>query len=340
MKRILFFLGCATILFLASCKKELSDSAVTLYTNHPLNDTLWIKNLPATAEVHNLIQLLTPAIVVDSFDTDKDTTITYGDSLDIKITGGSCTGTGGATVTGKVKLEIFLLKKKADFIKAFKATTVGDSLMNARVVFFIRITKDGKEVSLKPGTSIRLRVIDHGSNNIQGSFLAPYSGMESNPVPASGLDTSFTWKKLDNTTASFLKPYTKPGFGKGYEFNINQLRWTGLLEDVDSLRERSTTKITTYFPPNFTNKNTVVFAVYSNANIIVNLKSDMASKTFSAVNFLSHGRIKVLSISKIGSDFYLATKEVINPGLNTGQVFKLTPEKKSLNEIKQFLDTL
>jgi hypothetical protein len=325
------------VLFATACQKELSDNNITRYPDHPLNDTVWIKNVPSTAAVHALAELLSPAIVVDSFDTNKDTTITYGDSLDIRFTAGSCQGTGGVTVTGKAKLEIFWLKKRGDYIKAFKSTSSNDSIMNGRIVFFVRITKDGKELTLKPGTSIRLRMIDpFGSSH---GRLDLFYGRETNPTPVSGIDTGFTWKKFDNASG-MLKPYMKPGFGIGWEFNINQLRWNGLLEDIDSLKDHSTTRISGYFSPNFTNKNTVVFAVYTNLNVIVNLKADINSRTFSAANFLPHGRIKLLSISKIGEDFYLSTKDIIDPGLNKGLVFKLTPEKKSLNEIKQFLDSL
>lgn len=328
------------ILLLASCQKELSDSDITRYTNHPLNDTVWTGALSAGASVHELSQLIAPVIRIDSFDTDKDTTLVYGDSLDIRFTAGSCVGAGGAAVTGKVKLEIFWLKKKADFIRAFKQTACNDTLLSAKGVFFIRLTKEGKELSLAPGASVRVRIIDPepGSSGITFNYV----GSESNPLPPSGIDTSFKWRRVENTPSGpdfTIKPYLKPWFGPGIEFEIKRLRWFGIQSVLDSLRNPNSVKITTILPLNFTNKNTVVFAVFANATSVINLKADYDSRSFYALNFPRQAQIKLLSISKIGGEFYLGARDIVNP-TESGAIYKLNPEKKSLQEIIEFLDRL
>ena len=100
MKKIVFIIGSLSALFFTACQKELSDNFST-YTGHPLNDTIWARNVSGGASVHELTELLMPEIIVDSFEVSRDTTLKYGDSLEVTFTAGSCIGTGiGGGPTG------------------------------------------------------------------------------------------------------------------------------------------------------------------------------------------------------------------------------------------------
>jgi hypothetical protein len=59
MKKVLFITGCLFTLFFTACTKELS-SDFNQYTNHPMNDTVWVKTVANTAAVHDLFDLFAP----------------------------------------------------------------------------------------------------------------------------------------------------------------------------------------------------------------------------------------------------------------------------------------
>ena len=338
MKKIVFILGCFSMLFFTACKKELSDNFIT-YTNHPLNDTAWARNVSGNASIHELIELLLPEHLVDSFEVARDTTLKYGDSLEISFTAGSCVSASGAVPTGKVKLELVRLKNRGDYIKAFRPTTSSSNLLETGGAFFIRVTKDGKDLVLAPGATIKIRFSDteDTKNNLQ-----VFNGSENTPPPPAGIDTAFTWNRDADT--SVLKTFQKssnqgPGTGtliKGYEMIIKNLRWTAAQRFIDSTKPKA--KITTILPLNFTNKNTVVFAVFADQKTVVNLRGDYPSRSFAARNIPVGSKLKIVTISRIGSDLYLGTKDVNDVGSVTA--YSLTPVKKSLKDLLVFLNSL
>lgn len=346
MKKIIFISTALFAFFFTSCKKELSDD-FNLYTGNPLNDTVWVRNVSGSASVNELIGLLSPTIVIDSFEVSRDTTLSYGDSLEVFISGSSLIGTGtgggpaGSIAPGKVRLEIIRLKTKGDFIKLYKPTTANNYLLETGGAFFIRISRDGKELALAPGKTIRIRFSDTEAvkNNMQlfnGAETTPFP-----PFPFNYIDTNFTWVRDADT--SYLKTFQKTVTTQsqttvinGYEIVSGNLRWLSAERYVDSTRQK--TKITAILPPNFTNKNTAVFAVFTDQKTIVNLKADFASRSFAAINIPLLSKIKVISISRIGGDLYLGTKDVNDVGSVTA--YQVKPDRASLKDILLFLNSL
>jgi hypothetical protein len=336
MKKIVFIIGCLPALFFTACQKELSDNFST-YANHPLNDTIWVKTVPGSASVHELISLLLPEIIIDSFDVAHDTTLKYGDSLEISFTAGSCIGTGGTgTLTGKARLELMRLRTKGDYIKTFKPTTSNAYLLETAGAFFIRVIKDGKELSLAPNATVKIRFSDTEDPK---SNMQVFYGRESSPIPFTGIDTASNW--IRDTDSTWLKTFQKsssgPGPGiKGYELISKNLRWVAAERFVDSTRSKA--KITAILSPNFTNKNTAVFAVFTDQKTVVNLRGDYPSRSFAAANIPLGSKIKLVSISRIGNDLYLGTKDINDVG--TTVAYSIKPEIKSLKEILVFLNGL
>ena len=338
MKKILFITGCSIVLLFTACTKELSDN-FTVYANHPLNDTVWVKNVSNTASVHALFDLFVPGIIVDSFNVATGASLHYGDSLDIEFQPGSCIGTGTSGVpTGNARLEIVQLKRKGDFIKFFKPTTTDNaSVLVTGGGLFIRVLKDGKELSLATGSTVKVRFsdVDTAKPNMQTFY-----GREGNPVPLKGIDTSYSWVRDYDTTAltTWAKTSNNPLVPSyfGYEMNSKNLRWMAAERYIDSTQPR--TKITAILSPNFTNKNTAVFAVFANQKTVVNLHGDYPSRSFFANNIPLRTSIKLISLSYIGSDLYLGVKDISSVATVTS--YTILPEKKSLKDILAFLDNL
>ncbi len=341
MKKILFISGCLSLLFFTACQRELSDD-FTRYTNNPLNDTAWLKNVTTGSSVNEVLSSLIPMVVIDSFDISKDTTLTYGDSLSVSFTAGSCVGSSGnggspnAVAGGKVLLEIIRLKTKGDYIKAFKATTSNGYLLEAAGGFFIRVLKDGKEQVLAPGASFTIRFSDteEPKTNMQAFY-----GKEGSPFPSINIiDTAFTWIRGADTTwlPTFQKQTVSGSIIKGYQLKATSFRWIAAERYADSTKAK--TKITAILSPNYTNKTTAVFAVFANQKTIVYLAPDYASRSYAANNIPIGSKITLLSFSKIGGDFYMGIKEINDVGRVTS--YSITPEKTTLIKILTFLNTL
>lgn len=339
MKKKLLIVLLLPALFLAACKKELSDN-FTVYSSHPLNDTTWVRNLPGTAAVHDLFDNLQPKAYIDSFDAATDAKLVYGDSLEIAIKAGSCIGPGsaGPIQQGMIRIEMTPLRRKGDFIRMFRPTTTANGyLLETGGGFYIRLFKEDRELTLNSNSSFRIRFhdIDTAKPNMQAFY-----GREGSPIPLRGIDTAFSWVRDFDTT--YLPLWSKPSNNPlvpsyyGYELNSKNFHWVTADRYIDSSLPK--TKVTAILSPNYTNKNTAVFAVFPDRKIVVNLKGDYPSRSFFANNIPLRGSVKLISLSKIGSQYYIGVKEISSVATVTS--YTIVPSPKALNEIVAYLNSL
>ncbi|HVZ25953.1 MAG TPA: hypothetical protein VG842_07865, partial [Sediminibacterium sp.] len=76
-------------LLFTACKKEFSDN-FNAYTNHPLNDTVWVRNQPNSASLFDLIEDVVPQkLLTDSFDVNQADTVRFGDSIQVILPAGA-----------------------------------------------------------------------------------------------------------------------------------------------------------------------------------------------------------------------------------------------------------
>jgi len=345
MKKTVFIIGSSLLLLFTACQKEMSTNDITIYPGNPLNDTIWTRTTPSNGSVNDLVNYFLPQVIIDSFDASKsDVTLSYGDSLSISFPAGSCVGTsanGGTpgVPSGKVQLQILRLKTKGDYIKTFRPTTSNGYLLEAAGGFFIRIlSKEGKELALAPGATVKLSFsdIDPVKPNMQAFY-----GKETYPLPANSvIDTGFTWMRDTDTSwlSTFQRPSTISGNAiiNGYTINVKNLRWVAAERYIDSTAKKA--KIFAILPPNFTNQNTAVFAVFMNQKTIVNLAPEYSSRSFTASNIPIGSKIRLITISKIGDDFYMGTKDINDLGTTT--IFPISPSKMGLTDILTYLNSL
>lgn len=334
MKKNLFISGVVLLFFFTACKKELSDN-FTIYTGDPRNDTVWVTVTPGNAPIHQLANQFLPDLIIDSFDCSLGDTLNLKDSIEIRIPAAACTDNAGAVATGKVKIEFFRLKKKGDFIKFFKPTTSNGYLLESAGGFFIRISRNGQELKLAPNASITVRFLDteDPKQNMQ-----VFHARETIPFLSSGIDTMHTWTRHTDTTwvPTFQKRDSLGNDLKGYELTTTKLRWTTANRYIDS--SLANTNIFAYLPQNFTNKNTVVYAVFDNQKTVVNLTADYRSRSFTAMRIPKGAKIRILTFSRLGSDLYLGVRQINDVG--TMNVYKIEPQKKSLAEILTYINNL
>ncbi len=346
MKKINGIIGCLLLLTLAACNKEISsNTGFTPYANNPLNDTVWINNVPGDAPIYKLADtIFHHNAFIDTFDLSKDKTIEFGDSLEIEIhansffagTGNSGSG-GGSGVTpsdGKATIEILRIQTRGDFIKAYRPNNSFGALLETASGFFIRVEKNGQELMLLPDSTLEIKYSD-----IQDpvSNMQVFYGRESFPFPNSARDEAHTWVR--DQDSSWIKTFIKQSgssYKKGYELVAKRLRWISAERYLDSTVTK--TNIYAILPPNFTNKNTQVFVALDKNRTVLALNSDISTRSFTSKNIPLKAKITLVSISKIGDDFYLGTKVVNDVG--TVINYSISPEKKTLGQVLDYLNSL
>ncbi|MEI6086996.1 MAG: hypothetical protein WCR66_05380 [Bacteroidota bacterium] len=346
MKKINGIMGCLLLLTLAACNKEISNNnGFTPYANNPLNDTVWITNIPGDAPIYKLADtIFHNNALEDTFDLAKGKVLNFGDSLEIEIhpnsffvgTGnpGSGGGIGGTATDGKATIEILRIQTRGDFIKAYRPNNSFGSLLETASGFFIRVEKNGQELMLLPDSTLKIKYSD-----IQDpvSNMQVFYGRETFPFPNGALDEAHTWVR--DQDPSWIKTFVKQSgnsYKKGYELVAKRLRWISAERYLDSTVAK--TNIYAILPPNYTNKNTQVFVALDKNRTVLALNSDISTRSFTTKNIPLKAKITLVSISKIGDDFYLGTKVVNDVG--TVINYSITPEKKTLGQILDYINSL
>ncbi len=315
------------VVTITACTKETSDQFVS-YNNNALNDTVWSSN---GTNFSAITKVIIPDIlkdnITDSFNSLVDNTLTFGDSLQVVILANACTNANGAAITtsAKIKMDITLLRKKGDFIKYASPTTNVTSLLDAGDYVNIKLSKDGQEIKMAPNNPIKIRVKDI----LTSSNMKFFSGS----VIRFNQDTIFAWLPSFDGKVEFWRNSASTLLG--YEFTTNKLGWIGCSFFSDSLQPK--TRLNVVLPSNYTNKNTAVFVVFKNKKTVVSLLNDAVTKTFFTYNIPVGTEATLVSLTKINANYYLGSKAIT---VTNGDVLNMLPEKKTLEQIITYLNSL
>ncbi len=329
----LYILLLTGILFI-SCAKNDAEVFVA-YPDDPTNDTVWVSQPSVTAPVYKIPEIFSSAPGEDSFDATSGANMHFSNVLDITFPAGAFKFANGGAVTGKVKTQVTHLQKKGDFIRLALQTTSFDRLLATGGAFFIRVTKDGQELVLEPGKNITLLIRDASPVNNMKVF---YREQILLPPVLLAINSMFTWAPgTDTSNVNVFSGQDAIGTYKGYELISKRLNWISCNYVIDAPTNQSKTRTTVVLPLNCTNKNSLVFAVFKDHKTILQLEGYSASKSFVVENIPENKKIILVSISKIGEDLFLGSKEAT---VDKNVRVNITPEKKTKAEIERFLDAL
>ncbi len=324
MKRLIYIAAIVLVVFMVSCTKENSDTFVPYPTN-PLNDTNWQATLSSTASVYELRALLASTPQVDSFEVNANpTTLVFADSTLVSFPSFCCNTPNGTAVTGRVTVEFTQLKKRGDFVRNDRPTTASNYLLETGGSFKIRLLKNNQELILAPSKNYTVRYKDSAINTNMSVFY--------------GNDNTI-WQQAQDS--SVIYPWYNQIIGTnvilGYQLNkVSKLNWVNCDYFIDSTLPK--TKIISYLSPNFTNVNTTIFAVFKQQRIIVRLTPEYANKTFFAINIPNGKPITLVSVSKIGGDWFLGSKDFTSAA--NASPYQILPQQKTQQEIINYLNTL
>ena len=318
MTRFLFIIIITFTFF--SCKKEISNEFVPDPGN-PYNDTSWATAVSHTAPVNEIFQMFSKPSQTNSIDVSAGGTVNFNNNLQIIFPEKAC----GESVTGNIQIAVDHLKTKGDMIRFGKPTMSGDRLLVSAGAFNVRVLQNTSALSLKDDKTIIIR------------YRVPYPDHDMKVFYG---DTSvnsregFTWVEANDGSSLRTTPSTSDT-AYFYELICKKFEWVNCDKFINDGGER--TKVSVILPVNFTNKNTAVFLVSTEQFTVARCRADAQNRLFFLENMPVGIPFTIVSISKIGNDLYLATKDIIiSENLNS----ELSPQKKTEQEISDFLDSL
>lgn len=319
--------------YLSSCQKEYSEQFVP-YTNNLLNsDTVW--NASSNQRSVNIaLTELTAAPMLDSFTLATGGTVNFPENLSLLFPP-NCVGSAATTpLTPKLRVQVTYLKRKGDFIRYGKPTMSYDYLLQSGGSFNIVLTtQNGVPVSLAPGISFKIKYRNAAPSNDMKFFYETntwVNGADSAVTWTQGNGQSqgsvSTWQQFDTASQTIIK---------GYEMFSSRLNWVNC--DYFNDTSQPYTRMNVSLPLNFTNANTNVYAVFKSKNIVAGLNSEASSKTFYLKRMPIGSEIVLVTVSKIGNDYYLGKKEAT---ISNANLISVSPEPKSLTDISNYLNSL
>ncbi len=327
-KNIIPLLFISSSLLLTACQKD-TDVFIPDPGQVSGPDTNWVATITAGMPVTILQNNLLLETYTDSFEVNANlaTVNATAAGLNINFPPFCCQRPNGLTVSGKVYLELLLLKNKGDMIRMARPTSSNNRLLVSGGSFFIKLKKDGEELQLKPNTYIQVKFADPQPSPLMKVFY----GDESNP-------NQFNWLPADTAgTASQVI-----AGNQFYQLYSRNLRWVNCDYFYDTTGANRV-KIQTELPAHFTNANTSVYLVFNEMRTVVGMYGEPTVKKFISGKVPVGKPITIVVISKQGNDYYLG-KQISNSGLNvtgnSNQSVPITPIKTGLADIKAYLGTL
>ncbi len=325
-RKIIIFVLISAGLFLNACQKN-----TDIFVPDPgqLNgpDTTWQNTVTASMPVSNLKTGLLFEPYIDSINVNSNiASVLTPFGLVVNFPPNCCVNAAGQTVTGKVQVELMLIKKKGDMIRLSRPTTSNDSLLVSAGEIFIKLKKDGQALALAPGLKINIRHVDIPINQLMKFFAGDETNIE-----------RFNWKP----NPDLLNNMVNIG-SQAYEIYTNHLHWINIAYVFD-LNSSAKVNVVADLAPYFTNVNTIAFTVFKDFRSVAGMYGNTNTRKFSSGKLPVGKAITVVIISKQGDDYYLGYETTFTQSPASGTVSQsvhVTPIKRSLSDIIYYLNTL
>ena len=325
-KKIIILVLFAGSLFLNACQKD-----IDVFVPDPgqLNgpDTSWQNTITSSMPVSVLKSSLLTEPYLDSINVNANiATVTTPFGMQVNFPANCCTNGAGQPVTGKVDVEIQVVKRKGDMIRLDKPSTYNDSMLVTAGQIFIRLKKEGQPLQLAPGIRYNINYIDLPTNQQAKFFIGDESNAQAFnwlPTPEINLDTII------------ISP-------QAYQVYTKRLRWISIAQKFD-LNTTAKVSVVADMSSYFTNTNTIAFTVFKDLRSVVAMHPNLSTRKFITGKLPAGKAITVVVISKQGNDYYLGYESAItqNPASNPAvQQVHVVPIKKSFAEILSYLNTL
>lgn len=346
MKKIAYYIAPFLLVFaVASCKKD-SDVFIPKETITIIEgDTIWDDDLSAKSNlsttllpplsIEKLVSQLSAEPKRDTCNAERGGTIIIPDNVTVTIPANACVNLLNKPCTGKLDVEILVLRKKGDFIAYnLPTSSLGRQLISGGVVS-VKVHQNGQEVRLALGKAIKVSYVMTEPDNQMQLFDGKIDGrFKFDWLPISILGTGGVQSSLTVWADSSQQR-------KGYNLILDRF---GLI-NCDKFSGDSSnfnTKFNVTLPETFTNVNTSVYVAFKSLNSVLALSGDAITKTFIPTGRgLPTGRVvTIVAMGYIRDKFYFAKQEVTIQTTAAVQSVRLTPVVMDKEEIKAMLNSL
>lgn len=304
------------VMMLAGCEKSFENFSPTPSPG----DTLWSVSNTATLSINEFHQALSLPPLSDSFNLLTGGTIVFNSNTRIEIPAAAFTS-GGTALDGKGHIELNLLKRKGDLIRFRRPTTSNGYLLQSGGVLNINVKKNGQPLQLLPNKTIQISFEDNSPTPLMRGFYGV-------PAGANSFD-NFNWLPIQDSSLEVLSTLT------GYRIITSRLQWINCDFFTDTVALKSRTVLS--MPRDFTNANTSAFIVFKNIRAVMQFSSDAANRIWKTEKVPVGNDVLYVTITRKKDEYWLGTRDA-----TTGpfQNIHMVPEKKTLQAINSFLDSL
>jgi hypothetical protein len=292
-----------------------------------LNDT--------TVAINQLFKELELKPEVKTINLATGGTYTFANGCTVRLGPNACSGGSGQMATGAAQLEVILIRSRGEMVQHRMETLSDGKLLESGGQLFVRVSQNNQELSLVSNQAVTINYTIPSSPN---GTMQIFNGTEGN-------NGRVNWVLNRDSTVNNVA-VRRDSFSNNFLYGLtsNRLRWINcdyFISDTANL-----VKYYVQMADSFTNVNTGVFTVFRNLNAMMALQGDSTTRKFGVPNgyrgVSAGSAVKLVSISRVGIDssnyrYYLGTSDVNIAGNVT---YPLNPVRKTLAEIKTFLNTL
>lgn len=322
----LIFITVTLLLSLTACQKDIDLFVADPVTN--ITDTIWQNNIAANAAIVGLTNELKVQKLTDSFAYSNAAVVYSSGNISLTIPANGLTKNNGTVPVGTIKRESLLIQKKGDFIAMGIPTTINGKLMVTGGAFFLGLKNNNDNILVSQGNKITVRF----NNNLPAQNNRIY-----NAVIDSATGFFVRWEQNNDT--AFNKSFAT---STGYEIQTNKLQYVQTAHLLDTVGIAQTT-IALKLPANYTNTNTIAYVAFNNIESVAGFTANVNARKFISPLLPVNKPVTIVIISKQGADYYLGslqTTTAFTTSANPLQELNITPVKRSLQQIKTFLDSL
>ncbi len=223
------------------------------------------------------------------------------------------------------RLEVVEIQRKGDLIARNTSTVTPENrVLESGGILHLKATCSGQELRLAQGNMLKIQI----------PAVAPFFANQLFTNSSGSLDVFTGWTGANTPVTTAEWPLQGgSSFQVGYQILAPTLHWVC----AGRMLEEPNSSYCVELPLGFSDQNTQAFMVLKNRQTVVPLKYQAADFRFCAPFTPQGFAVQLVTVSKLGDQFWLSSKDVETGGTNT---VTLQPQKMSEQQVIDFIKNL
>ena len=334
MKNILITAVAALMMIVTGCQKtidEFSQEEVSL------PDVLWVDQTDSTTEAARMFNTMQPSILTHdlAYDGEDDMRAEINENIEIEIPARAFEMNGSLVLRLNIKLEILILLKKGEWIRAGKTTAANNGrLLESHGIILARAWYNNTPIHIRQGIYLKFRYRYAGANADMKYYIP---GLNDAFVPP----FHFNWmpSELGKVTVVEIPRTSNTDPAKtGYMVESKRLGWMAVAKPA-KVPERSAI-VTVSLPNGFQNRNTQIYLLFMKHASLVSLHPDANNRLWYRRMVPVETPFMVVTITRHEGRYFLGLARTTENGINENKHFSIIPKQVSRDELLKFLNNL